>query len=453
MRKIRVLALIIILLFAFNLWSGLVYYAATGGQNLGKMTTPIVRFSEFPKTIFKSLKDLEYLSMSQTYIPTDPEFSEINTLTYDVYTLYSYWNAETDQWSFELINLRNDSVLYRWNIGEEVVQEREYDRAFRDFRPLNTLIAENKSLIVNFAHLNNLLKIDSNSNVVWVSHEFGYHHSMEFDTDGHIWVCAEEPGEYTLKDKSKLYTKKVKNLDRVEMTYKDEFITKLSAKTGEILFKKSVSEILVENNYDGLLFNSIDYRRDPIHLNDIQPALNSNEHWEKGDVFLSMRNLSTLALYRPSTNTIVWLSQGPFLNQHDVDIISENEISVFNNNMNWAWGSNYIDKSPVDVSYELRNNEVVTYNFTTQAFDKPYLHHFKNEKINTRSEGLSEFLSNGDLFVEEQNNGKIYILSDGEIRLKKTFKTPISGKIHMTNWMRIYETSPFTTTKVAQDPL
>jgi hypothetical protein len=155
-----------------------------------------------------------------------------------------------------------------------------------------------------------------------------------------------------------------------------------------------------------------------------------------------MRNLSSLALYRPSTNKIVWLSQGPFLNQHNVDIISENEISVFNNNINWAWGSNYLEKSSVDASYFLRNNEVITYNFTTQTFEKPYLKYFESEKLNTRSEGLSEYLSNGDMFVEEQNNGKLYIFSNEEVKLKKVFNTSKMGKIHMTNWMRVYEKSP-----------
>lgn len=421
----------------------MVYYAATGGQNLGKLTTPVIRFSEFPKTIFKSLKDLEYFSMSQTYIPADPEFLEINNLTYDVNTLFSYWNQETNQWSFDLINLRNDSTIYQWKLGEEVIQKRDYDRAFRDFRPLNTLITDNKSLIINFAHLNNLLKIDSASNVIWTNHELGYHHSMEFDAEGNIWVCAEEPGEYTLTDKSKLFSTKVRNLDRVDMTYKDELIVKLDPRTGEILSRKSVSEILVENNYSGLLFNSIDYRRDPIHLNDIQPALDSSPYWQKGDLFLSLRNLSTLVLYRPSANSVIWLSQGPFLNQHDVDIISENQISVFNNNMNWAWGSNYKESSSVDASYILRNNEVITYDFNTRAFGKPYLEYFVSEKPNTRSEGLAEFFTNGDMFVEEQNNGKLYIFSNEEIKLKKVFKTAMPDKIHMPNWMRVYETLPF----------
>jgi hypothetical protein len=46
------------------------------------------------------------------------------------------------------------------------------------------------------------------------------------------------------------------------------------------------------------------------------------------------------------------------------------------------------------------------------------------------------------MFVEEQNNGKLYIFSNEEVKLKKVFNTSKMGKIHMTNWMRVYEKSP-----------
>lgn len=442
MKRIRLIALIFLALFAFNLWSGLVYYVSTGGKGLGKFSSSLIKFAEFPKTIFKTFKDLEYLSMSQTFIPLDPDFIETNRLNYDVYTLFSYWNSENNLWSFDLINLKTDSILFSWHVGEELIHKTNYDRPFRDFRPLHTLIGENKSLIISFAHLNNLIKIDSTSSLTWINSKVGYHHSMEFDGKGDIWICAENQGEYTNPERAVLYSSKIRNLDRVDMSYKDDLLIKVNSQTGETLFKKSVTELLIENDYRGLLLNNLDHRSDPIHLNDIQPTLYKTEFWNEGDLFISLRNLSSVALYRPSTNKIIWLSQGPFLNQHDVDIITDKEISIFNNNMNWAWGSTYVEGSPIAPTYVLRNNEIVTYNFEKKEFNKPFIDEFVSEKINTRSEGLIHFLRNGDVFVEEQNNGKIYIFTKSEILLKKVFKTAIPGKIHMTNWMRIYESIP-----------
>ena len=54
---------------------------------------------------------------------------------------------------------------------------------------------------------------------------------------------------------------------------------------------------------------------------------------EKGDLFLSLRSQNMIILYRLSTNKIISHITGPFSNQHDVDIISDKEISIFNNNI------------------------------------------------------------------------------------------------------------------------
>ena len=68
---------------------------------------------------------------------------------------------------------------------------------------------------------------------------------------------------------------------------------------GKILFNKSVTEILIENNLiDQNIFNQ---NLDPIHLNDIEPAFNDTEYWKQGDVFLSPRHKSAIIHYRHST--------------------------------------------------------------------------------------------------------------------------------------------------------
>ena len=116
--------------------------------------------------------------------------------------------------------------------------------------------------------------------------------------------------------------------------FTDTAIFKFNA-DGEILYRKSVLEILIENHilptnfafsaaYDGIL--------NPIHLNDIQPALSDTKYWNRGDLFLSIKNQSAIVQYRPDTNQVISYLVGPFARQHDVDIISDTEISIFNNN-------------------------------------------------------------------------------------------------------------------------
>ena len=76
---------------------------------------------------------------------------------------------------------------------------------------------------------------------------------------------------------------------------------------------------------------------------------------EKGDLFLSIRNLSAIIHYRPKTNKVINYIVGPFIQQHDVDIISDKEISIFNNN-----------NSFINNQY----SEVLIYNFETRVFKK-----------------------------------------------------------------------------------
>ena len=99
---------------------------------------------------------------------------------------------------------------------------------------------------------------------------------------------------------------------------------------------------------------------DPFHLNDIEPIKSDGEYWNKGDLFLSLRNLSLIIHYRPSSNKILKLIRGPFFQQHDVDIISDSKIALFNNN----------SKVYKLKRSDNRNSNVVIYDFKTSKFQK-----------------------------------------------------------------------------------
>ena len=171
---------------------------------------------------------------------------------------------------------------------------------------------------------------------------------------------------------------------------------------------------------------------DPILLNDIQPVNLDGEFWKKGDVFLSLRNLSMIMLYRPSSNQIIWKRTGPFLHQHDIDILDNHRISVFNNRSihNAVSTGNIVDGS----------NEVIIYDFKT---DK-YLSYLRDSLIenNVRSitEGRSEILPNGDLLIEESNYGRtLYFNSDGSLRWTHVNRGE-NGKVYRIGWSRILYT-------------
>ena len=65
-----------------------------------------------------------------------------------------------------------------------------------------------------------------------------------------------------------------------------------------MLYQQSVSEIFISSGLEYLLFAVGDrsFTKDPIHLNDIQPVDIESQHWETGDIFLSLRHQSMVLL-------------------------------------------------------------------------------------------------------------------------------------------------------------
>ena len=177
------------------------------------------------------------------------------------------------------------------------------------------------------------------------------------------------------------------------------------------MFEKSVAEIFLENGLNYLLFaHGNDYEFDPIHLNDIQPVDYDSEYWKKGDVFLSLRSQSMVVLYRPSTNEIIWKGTGPFLHQHDVDILDNSRISVFNNR-----SINIIGNG--DVNIVDGYNEVNIFFFKTKEYSSYLKNSLSKNKVMTKAEGRSQILPNGDMYIEESDFARtIYFNSDGSIR-------------------------------------
>ncbi len=226
----------------------------------------------------------------------------------------------------EIIDLYDFKVLhtYKHDIDEmnkQVQNIKEFPRINIDnapirFRYMHPVILKDGSLISDSS--GPLFKIDLCSNLLWINDEEVFHHSKELNHENNIWSVG------YLNPPSRL----MKNI--VFKDVNDDAIIKINL-DGKIIYKKSINEILIENK-KGDMVNRLGLSLDPIHINDIEPALYDSKFWNKGDVFISSRFLSAIIHYRPSTNEVINFLTGPFSQQHDVDIISDKEISIFNNN-------------------------------------------------------------------------------------------------------------------------
>ena len=322
----------------------------------------------------------------------------------------------------DIIDLNNFEIIhtYKHDINEmnnKVTNTKEFPRQKIDHSPTrfiyqHPLLFEDGSLTVTSGP-GPAFKIDFCSNLQWINDEEIFHHSKMLNHEGNIWIGGQ------MLPKSKYVKKYGKE-------FVDDSIIKINT-NGQILFNKSVIEILIENNHiDRNIFES--RYKDPIHLNDIEPAFTNTEYWKQGDVFLSQRHQSAIIHYRPSTNKVINYITGPFSQQHDVDIISDKEISIFNNN-NFIINNEY--------------SEVIVYNFETKKFRKIFNNQLQKENFKTESQGLSHIFKDGSLMVEEQNHGRIILFNNKGEKEWEFVNKDKNGDIGVVKWSRVIEDELF----------
>lgn len=390
----------------------------------------VVFLSEIPHNL-KYMKSRDVKSPNQSW---GNRFGSLSGFVGDAnekekYLLLSRYDGDIEESVVELVDLKSFDVLYTWNpdinscfdkvdkakggVWEHLMRDKN-DNRFRIFHPI---LFEDGSLL--FQGLGSpLIKIDKNSELKWIKDDERYHHSNEEDNEGNYWVSVHY---YPFKIDSMYVGNKHDG-------YFDDGIRKISS-AGEILFEKSVSEILIENEMEFLLFSNTDkFKKDPIHLNDVQAVEYDSKFWKKGDVFLSLRNLSLVLLYRPSTNEIIWRSKDNyFFNQHDVDILDEKKISIFDNNVKVLRNGYVVDG----------NNRVVIYDFETREYSYYLNESLISEDVRTVLEGRSQILPNGDLIVEESLFGRtLYFNSDGSLRWTYVNRSK-KGNVYLVQWSRI----------------
>ena len=112
--------------------------------------------------------------------------------------------------------------------------------------------------------------------------------------------------------------------------------------------------------------------------------------------------------------------------QHDVDIISDNEISIFNNNYLFT------KNGP-----KTENVEILIYNFKNDTFRKSFKNSIENIDIKTSAGGLSDFLNDGSILIEEQAKGRLLLINKNEELEWEYVNKTNDDKVYQLNWSRI----------------
>ena len=231
-------------------------------------------------------------------------------------------------------------------------------------------------------------RMDACSNVVW-RQPLQAHHSYERGVDGNFW------SPWSVVPSTIRHT----NPDFVE-----DGLVRFSP-AGDVLSRIALSGALIRAGHRHLLYGKAAHSQgDPFHMNDIEPVLRDGPFWRRGDLFVSLRNSSAVLLYRPAADEVLWLQAGPWWHQHDIDVVSDSEISVYSNNAILG-----------DDPWVLGANEVYVHDFATGETRSPWREAMRRHDVRTAHRGGATVFGDGSVMLEEADQGRILMLSpEGE---------------------------------------
>jgi hypothetical protein len=337
------------------------------------------------------------------------------------YLLFSRYNGTIRRHVIELVRLKTGEVLHTWTpdggallakASRASVHPTYWAWDAEHFRQIHPIVLENGDLIVK-DHNSPLYRIDACARPVWMNDTEMFHHSSELDADGLLWVP------------SNIEPPSIKGVPR---DFFDDGMAQVS-QDGKVLFQRSVADILIRHGYAHLLFTNGMYNADPIHLNDIQPVLADGPYWKKGDVFLSLRNISTIMLYRPSDDSIVWMKAGPWISQHDVDILDDHRISVYDNNAQDRGGITFFDG----------HSDIAVYDFATDTVTWPWTKAMEAVPVKTAFAGEFTALPGGYAIVEDVTNARFLIFAPDQTVAAEYMNRGEDGQVFHLGWTRYLE--------------
>ncbi len=280
------------------------------------------------------------------------------------------------------------------------------------------LLLKDGSVVVRVSRRGPISRMSAEGEILWKSCRIS-HHALELGPEGNLWTCGDLTTQYAEEEDEFIY----------------ESVLQLDVETGEVLWEKTLDEIFQANpKHDLSLINRNTY--DPYHINDVQPALEDGRFWKKGDLFLSLRNINTVLLYRPSSNKILWSNSTYWAYQHDVNILNDTAISVFNNNtFESTRGYQAVDSL----------SEFVVYDFVKDSAYLPHKEVFQRTNFYSQTEGRSEwFVQDSVLFLEHSNIDQLIIHDfKADTAYRFVLEAPYEGKVHFLTWVRPYPLSYF----------
>jgi Arylsulfotransferase (ASST) len=229
-----------------------------------------------------------------------------------------------------------------------------------------------------------MVKLDRNSEVIWTY--FGRtHHDFEVADDGRIFVLTHE-----------FTNDRLEWFGHLKPPRLDDFLVVLSP-DGQELAKTRLIDAVARSPYHQLLFTvSAMGVGDPLHVNDVDiitsDMVRNFPYGRAGEVLLSFRAIHAIAVFDPVRAEIIWAATGPWIGQHDPDILPNGNILLFDNfgRFKFANGeSRVLEFNPRDMK--------IAWQYDGDAADP----------LESSIRSGQQRLANGNTLIVESNGGRV----------------------------------------------
>lgn len=244
-----------------------------------------------------------------------------------------------------------------------------------------------------------LLRVDRDSNILWKSFIFHTHHDFDIAGDGRIYTLAYKQQETPAK-----------GLESLPAPYTDHHAVVLSP-DGKVEERVSLLKALKRSRYGFYIGNgnllplhNTGAEGDYLHANNVDLVTEADArvfpYADKGDLLISMRDIHAIGVLDMEARKFTWLKRGPWIAQHDPDILPNGNLLIFDN-LGADGGSG---KSRI-IEYDPRAERVV-WSYSGSA----------GQPFETDIRGSQQPLENGNVLISETMGSRVFeVTRDGRI--------------------------------------
>jgi outer membrane protein assembly factor BamB len=237
-----------------------------------------------------------------------------------------------------------------------------------------------------------LVKMDKDSRPIW-TYMGRAHHDVDVGKDGRVYVLTQDVTQGVIE-----------GFEHLRPPRLDDFVVVLSP-DGEELKKVPLLQAFVNSPYKRML-NTVPWfaNGDYLHTNTVDViSAEQAAHFpfaSEGQVLLSMRDIGAIAVLDLAREQIVWALQGPWVGQHDPDILPNGNILLFDNYGHYGEGG--ISRV---IEFDPRSMEIV-WSYTGSG-DHPFESAIRSGQ---------ERLPNGNTLITESDGGRLLeVTRDGDV--------------------------------------